>query len=42
MSEFASEETVAADEEMETPVEPESSVDDAPSAGASDDDDWED
>ena len=41
MSEFMSEETVAADEEMETPAEPESSVDDAPSTTGSDDD-WED
>jgi hypothetical protein len=41
MSEFASEETVAADDEMETPVEPESSTDDAQSATAANDD-WED
>ena len=42
MSEFMSEETVAADEAMETPVEPESSIDDASSTTASDDEDWED
>jgi len=41
MSEFASEETVAADDQMETPIEPESGVEDAPAATASDDD-WED
>jgi hypothetical protein len=41
MSEFMSEDTVGADEEMETPVEPESSVDDAPSTTSADDD-WED
>ena len=41
MSEFASEETVATDE-VETPVEAEPSVDDAPSSGASNDEDWED
>lgn len=40
MSEFASEETVATDDQIETPVEPESSIDDAPTA--SDDEDWED
>ena len=38
MSEFASEETVAADDAMETPIEPE----EAPAATASDDEDWED
>jgi hypothetical protein len=42
MSEFASEETMATDDEPETPVEPESSVDDGPSATASTDEDWED
>lgn len=42
MSEFASEETTATDDELETPVERESSVDDAPSATASNDEDWED
>ncbi len=42
MSEFMSEETVAADDEIETPPEPESSIDDAPSANAADDEDWED
>jgi hypothetical protein len=42
MSEFASEETMATDEEIEAPVEPESSVDDATSATASNDEDWED
>jgi hypothetical protein len=42
MSEFASEETMATDEEIDAPVEPESSVDDAPSATASNDEDWED
>jgi hypothetical protein len=41
MSEFMSEETVAADEEIETPAEPEASVDDA-SSGTESDDDWED
>ena len=40
MSEFASEETVATDDQIETPVEPEPSVGDAPTA--SDDEDWED
>jgi hypothetical protein len=41
MSEFASEETMATEDEA--PVEPpESNVDDAPSAGASNDEDWED
>jgi hypothetical protein len=40
MSEFMSEETVAADDEVETPSEPESSVDDA--SPATDADDWED
>ena len=42
MSEFASEETVAADDQMETPIDPESGVEEAPAATASDDDDWED
>jgi hypothetical protein len=42
MSEFASEETFAADDELETPVEPESSVDDGPSDAAASDEDWED
>jgi len=41
MSEFASEETVAADDQMETPIEPESGVEATPAA-ASDDEDWED
>jgi hypothetical protein len=40
MSEFASEETMATEDEA--PVEPESNVDEAPSAGASNDEDWED
>jgi hypothetical protein len=42
MSEFASEETVAADDQMETSIEPESGVEEAPAAAASDDEDWED
>jgi hypothetical protein len=42
MSEFASEETVAADDQMETTIEPESGVEEAPAAAASDDEDWED
>lgn len=40
MSEFMSEETVAADDEIVTPSEPESSVADASSATGADD--WED
>jgi len=42
MSEFMSEETVAADDEMETPVDREAGVDDAPPTTAGDDEDWED
>ena len=42
MSEFANEETVAADDQMETPIEPESGVEEAQAAAASDDEDWED
>jgi hypothetical protein len=42
MSEFASEDTVAADDQMETPIAPESGFEEAPAATASDDEDWED
>jgi hypothetical protein len=42
MSEFASEETIAAVDELETPVEHESSVDDGPSDADASDEDWGD